>query len=214
VVTPSNDENNIENLRQFLNRCASLYLTADLDNQRLATATGLVEVAKFLEARGFPAATLLPIIRPALALAERHNNALDQMFCQRLREGRPNSTMDSHIKTAILSVFANEWLKLKAGDESRQSQKLRNAAAIMRGPYFGQVTGSQLATAREAVSREARDHIAVENSQRFGQLFSRCIETFGADRAFSLMVRYVNTHEISPTIGILKTPPVSPLPEG
>ncbi len=203
----------LEVLRDNLVTCAELYLTTDLPTQRLAVTSALLEVAKYLEAHDFPPETLLPIIRPALALAERQNNALDKMFSQRHRKGRPSATMDEHMRTAILAVFANAWLRLRQGDDSKQAVKLAEAARNMRGRWFGNISGATLKTAREIISGEAKDHMAVEFFEKFSTFFEKVVATIGLSRTIPLMVRYINEHPVSPSMGILKTIPFSPAEE-
>lgn len=193
-------------LRENLLECAEQYLSADLPSQRLAVTNALFSIAKYLEKSGFPPTTLLPVIRPALALAEREeNNALDQMFAQRKRGGRPSATFDAHLRTGILAALANAWLRIRVDDDRTQRAKLADAARNMRGPWFKGVSGATLKTAREIVAREAKDHVAVENFERFSRLINEVAESVGLNRSFPLMVRYINEHPVSRTMGILKT---------
>ena len=197
-----------EKLREYLAECAKLYLTADLDSQRLAVASALYATAKYLEELQFPPETLLPLMRPATALADRENNALDEMFSQRPREGRPSLRTTAHMRTAILAVFANAWLKSHENDDRRQSTKLADAARKMRASGLNGVTGATLKTAREIVSRESKEHLAVEFSNRFAAFYAKVAESLGERRAFALMARYVGQHEINLALEILKTPSV------
>lgn len=204
----------LEFLRIYLSDCAEIYLTGDLSSQRLAVVSALLGVAKYLEGQNFGPATLLPVIRPALALADRHqSSALDKMFTERPRDGRPSATTDGHLRTAILATFAEVWLRLCEGDGRKQASKLAEAARKMSGGWFGDISGSQLKTAREIVSREAPSHLVVESADRFSRLFDSVIETVGLERSFAFMVRYVNHHPVSGAMGILKTTPVSSVEE-
>lgn len=196
-------------LREILSGCADAYLTGDLPAQRLAVANSLKAVAQYLEANEFSPDTLLPILRPAMALAALESNALDQMFAQRLRKGRPSNTMDEHLRCGILAGFANAWLRLH-DDERAQSVKLAEAARKMRGGWFGQISRAKLETAREIVSRESKDHLSVETAQWFESFFEQALALLGPGQVFPLMVRYFSEHPAGQVMGILKTPPVSP----
>lgn len=198
-----------EELRYFLAECAKLYLTADLDRQGLAVASALYATAKYLHGLQFPPETLLPLMRPATALAERENNALDEMFSQRPRKGRPNLRTTAHMRTAILAVLANAWLKSHEDDDRKQSAKLAEAARKLRGAGLSGVTGATLKSAREIVSRESNDHLVVEFSNRFATFYEKAAGTVGEGRAFSLMARYVGEHEVNTALRIFETPPVS-----
>jgi hypothetical protein len=191
-------------LRENLLDCADLYLSADLPSQRLAVTNALFEVAKFLEKNGFPPQTLLPIIRPALALAERHeHNALDQMFAQKGSDGRPKSTFDKGLRTAIWAKLANVWLRIHQDDDRRQSVKLAEAARKMRGPMFDGVSGAALKTSREIVSHGAKDDAIVEFYDRFSSWMDEIASVIGLTRSFSFVVRHINEHPVSKTMGIL-----------
>lgn len=202
----------LDTLREILADCGHQYLSGELTSQRRAVTNALYGVAKYLEASGFPPATLLPIIRPALALFEREeHNALDRMFVERARSGRPSTTIDAYLRTAILAALANNWLQNHRDDDRPQRTKLAEAARQMRGHWFRGVTGATLKTAREAVAREARDHEVVEYFERVSRLIDVIAETTGASRSFSFMVRYVNEHPVGRTMGILKSLDVSAL---
>jgi len=198
----------LSGLRERLVDCASLYLTPELANQRLAVAVALFEVAKFLKASGVPEHLILPVIRPAQALAERENNSLDELFCVRSRGGAPRLTMNAHLRTAILAALANSWLRLRNRDGRTQSIKLSEAARHMRGPWFQNVTASKLKAAREVVSQESEKHPAVEFYRRFGDFFEKVEKAVGPERAFFLMIRYIDSHEVSYSMGISKKPPL------
>lgn len=200
----------LNELQERMADYAKLYLTSDLDNQRLAVATALYEVARYFDTQGFPPESLLPLIRPAHALAERENNALDKMFSQRPRAGRPKSTTGEHMRTAMLAILADAWLKSHKEDDRRQSVLLAEAARNMHGPWFKDVSGATLKTAREIVSREAKDHMVREFADRFSAFFEKVVATVGEKRAFPLMVRYINEHEVSREMGNFETPDVSP----
>lgn len=176
--------------------------------------SALGAVADFLEAQDFPPESLPPVLRPALALAERENNNLDQMFAQRARGGRPMATIDHHDRIGILAAFANAWLRMNEGDGRPQGSKLAEAARKMRGGWFGDVTRSNLKTAREVVSREAKNHPAVMIAATFDDLFVEADALAGRAGAFHLMLDYVNDSPVARMKGIWKTPPVSSADEG
>lgn len=206
----SNASSELSDLRDRLAECAELYLTDNLDNQRLAVACSLTEVAKYLEKIGFSAPMLLAICRPALALAEReNNNALDQLFSQRKRGGAPRLTTDAHIRTAMLAVLTNAWLDLNEGDGRNNPEKIREAARYMRGDWFSDVTPAKLKAARDTISQESGTHPAVEYSRRYARFYRQVEETVGKRRAFFFMIRYIKTHEVSRSMGISKTPPIT-----
>jgi hypothetical protein len=196
-------------LRSRLAISATLYESDDLDHQRRSVITALNALAEFLEAQDFPPESLPPILRPALALAERENNNLDQMFAQRARGGRPKATLDQHDRTGILAAFANAWLRLNEGDSRPQESKLAQAARKMRGGWFGVVTRSNLKTAREIISQEAKNHPAVVIAVEFDQLFDKAITIAGRAGAFQFMLDFVNNAPAARMKGIWKTPPVS-----
>ncbi|WP_156799892.1 hypothetical protein [Novosphingobium resinovorum] len=201
-------------LRENLVGCADKYLNGDLPAQRLAVANALVNVAQYLEAHDFPPDALLPILRPAVALVARENNALDQMFVQRSRNGRPGNTNEEFLRFGILAGFANAWLQMHKDDGRTQSVKLTAAARKMSGGWFGQVSRAKLETAREIVSREPKDHLAVETARWFDSFFNHALAVLGPNQAFPLMVRHFSDHPAGRVMDILKTPPVSPTGEG
>ena len=133
------------------------------------------------------------------------------MFTQRKRSGRPSATFDAHLRTAILAALANTWLEIHVNDDRTQRAKLADAARKMRGPWFKGVSGATLKTAREIIAREAKDHVVIEYFERFSRLIDGVAETVGLNRAFPFMVRYINEHPVSRTMGILKTIHVSTL---
>lgn len=209
---PDDAAADLDGLRKNLLECAQQYLSDDLSSQRRAVENALFGVAKYLEKSGFPPVALLPIIRPALALFEREeHNAIDLMFAQRARSGRPNPTIDAHLRTALLAALANVWLRIHQDDDRPQRIKLAEAARNMRGPWFKVVTGATLKTSREIVAREAKHHEVVEYFERFSCLIEGIAETIGLSRSFSFTVRYINEHPVGRTMGILKTSHVSTL---
>ena len=210
----SNSDDPLEKLHSLLAECAKQYMNEDLPTQRLAVLNALYGVAKFLEASGFSPDTLLPILRPAVALVAREGNARDQMFAQRSRKGRPNKTNDEHLRDGIFAGFANAWLKLHQQDDLDQSAKLAEAARRMRGKWFKTVTRANLETARAIVSEEPEAHLAVETAKWFEVFFDRTQAIVGSEKVFSLMVRYFNEHPVGDVMGICKTPPVSPTDQG
>lgn len=201
-------------LEEYLAECAEMYLGQDLPSQRVAVANALAGVAKFLEANQFRPDLILLILRPVMAIVERENNSLDLMFSERARGGRPKNTGAEHIRNGILAGFANRWLQLHEHDGRTQDVKLSEAARQMRGPWFGELDRGKLQTAREIVSQEAKDHLAVESAAWFGRFYEKLVSFVGDARAFPLMVRYFNEHPAGQTMGISKTPTVSPSEEG
>lgn len=186
---------------------AVLYESRDLDQKRSAVSGALIAVTDFLEAQAFPPSTLLPIMHPALALAEREHRNLDPLFCTRPCGGRPRSTVTFLERQGVLAAFANAWLEQHKADGRPQRLKLSEAARKMRGGWFGEVTRANLKTARDMVSEEAKDHPAVVMAKTFEQLFDQAIETFGAASAFQMMIDYVNQAPAGRMMGISKTPP-------
>lgn len=176
--------------------------------------SALCAVADFLAAQDFPPELLPPILRPALALSERANNNLDQMFAQRERGGRPKVTMDHHDRTGILAAFAIAWLLLRKDDGRPQSVKLSEAARKMSGGWFGDVSGSNLKTAREVVSQEAKNHPAAMVANTFDDLFTSAAALVGRARSFQFMLDFVNDAPAARMKGIWKTPTVSSADEG
>jgi hypothetical protein len=203
------DQDHLEKLRSQLAISATLYASDVLDQQRKAVIGAIFAVQDYLEAQGFPPETLRPLLRPAFALMERENNNLDQMFAQRARGGRPAATMEQHERTGILAAFANAWLRVHQADGIPQTSKLAEAARRLRGGWFGEVTRSNLKTARDIVSQEASNHPAVVIARLFDQLFEEAFALDGPVNAFELMRDYVNVAPASRIKGICKTPTVS-----
>ena len=199
----------LERLRARLAISATLYEGDLLEHQRQAVTNALCAVADFLEAQSFPPEMLPPILRPALALAERQNNNLDQMFAERARGGRPKVTADHHDRFGILASFANAWLRIHEGDGRAQRIKLAEAARKMRGSWFGCVTPANLKAARETVSQEMKTHPAVMVAETFDNLFEQATAIVGRQNAFQFMIDYVNDSPAARMKGIWKTPPVS-----
>lgn len=195
---------------------AKLYTSEDLQDQRDAIAGSLFAVIDYLTGRGFAPATLEPLTRPITALVERENNAIDGLFAERARQGRPKASMAQHDKTGILAALANEFLRTRADDPRPQSAKLDEAARKMKGPWFDRVTRAKLETAREIVSQESAGHLAVRKAEAFSALIQATAEKFGDAHAFDVMVRMIN--DIGPILGagkgISKTPTVSPTDNG
>jgi hypothetical protein len=213
--TSSADQNALRSLKSRLSTCANLYESPEPETKRRAVGSALVAVSDFLEAHGFPPASILPIMHPAAALAERENGTLDPLFCEkpsatRPRGGRPKSTMDDQMRTGILAAFANAWLEQTRTDSRPQRLKLAEAARKMRGGWFGEITRANLTTARDMVSQEAKNHPAVVVAKAFEGLFDEARTEFGAAGAFQAMIDYVNWAPAGRMMGFLKTPHVSP----
>lgn len=203
----------LENLHAQLVDDAQLYESGDLQHKRDAVAHALLAVADFLRAQGFTAATLAPLLRPVVALAEREHNSLDLMFAERARRGRPNSTLADHERTGILAALAEAWLGTHQSEGGTPSEKLAALSRKMQGRWFGAVTRAQLETAREFVSQEAKDHPAVKQAKEFSSAFERAAEMFGAENALPVIVQFLNDVPMpfgAGEGGISKTPPVSP----
>jgi hypothetical protein len=196
----------LERLRSRLAISATLYQTETLELQRKAVLEALFAVHDFLEAQDFPPETLQPVLRPALALMERENNNLDQMFAQRARGGRPKATMDHQERTGILAAFANAWLRMHRSDGRPQASKLRDAARTLRGGWFGEVTAANLKMARDTVSQEASGHPAVVLAGVFDDLFAQAFAITSQEEAFKLVRDYVNESPAARVKGIWKTP--------
>lgn len=203
----------LETLHARLAANGQLYESEDLQDQRDAVADSLLKVVNFLQAQGFSAATVAPLMRPVAALTEREHNSLDMMFAQRARGGRPKATLADHERTGILAALAEGWLRTHMEDDRPQPDKLAEAARKMKGKWFGNVTRAQLETARELVSQESSDHPAVSHARLFYGFYVKAAEGFGAENAFGIMVRFLN--EASDAAfglglrGISKTPGVS-----
>jgi len=203
----------LEVLREKLGDYATLYGSDDPHHQRMAVMSSLCSVTDFLNAHGFGPEMLLPIMRPSLALAERENNSIDQMFAERVRGGRPKATLDEHERTGILAAFADAWLRIHAHDHRPQKLKLADAARHMRGDWFGSLDRVKLKTARDIVNQEAKTHPAVMIARVFDDMFQEAIATVGLANAFQLMVQYVNQAQAGQASGIWKTHSVSPSAE-
>lgn len=206
--------NEISILRDQLTLCAALYQSENIDRQRQAVFSAIFAVTDYLTAQAFPPETLFPLMRPAIALAERENNAIDVLFAQRARGGRPKTTIDEHERVGILAAFANAWLIIHEHDEQDQWTKLSKAAREMRGGWFGDVSRAKLKAAREVVSQEGIGHPSVAVAKEFNRYFDDAIKLVGRGKAFKFMICFVNSSPASRSMGILKTPPVSSVDEG
>lgn len=196
----------LERLRSRLAISATLYQADALEFQRKAVLEALFAVSDFLEAQDFPPETLQPVLRPALALMERENNNVDQMFAQRARAGRPKATMNRQERTGILAAFANAWLRMHRSDGRPQAEKLRDAARTLRGGWFGEVSAANLKMARDTVSQEASKHPAVVIAGVFDELFEQASAITSKEEAFKLVRDYVNEAPAARVKGIWKTP--------
>lgn len=193
---------------------AKLYESEELQDQRDAVAASLLAIHDYLKGRGFALAAIAPILRPVAALVERENNAIDLLFAERPRGGRPKATMEEHSRTGVLAALADLWLRTHPDKERKQIAKLGDAARAMKGPWFGKVTAANLKTARDLVMQEGRDHPAVSETISFGQTVAMVEAKFGLEVAFSVLVQMLN--DVGPmhrALGIVKTLPVSPTEE-
>lgn len=200
--------NEISILRDQLTACAMLYQSDNIDRQRQAVLSALFAVTDFLTAQAFPPETLFPLMRPAIALAERENNAIDSLFAQRARAGRPKATIDELERVGILAAFANAWLIINEHDGRDQRAKLSDAAREMCGGWFGDVSRAKLKAAREIVSQEGIGHPSVIVAGEFNRYFDEAIKLVGRGKAFKHMISFVNNSPASRSMGILKTPTV------
>lgn len=184
--------NGILALREKLMLCAALSESESLERQRQAIFSALFAVTDYLDSQNFPPSTLLPIMRPAIALAELQDNIVDPLFAQRSRDGRPKTSIDDHERTGILAAFANAWLRLHRSDPLGQREKLSAAARAMRGDRFGKVDRAKLKSARDMVSQGSKGSEAAMVAMEFERLFDDAIELVGPGRAFQFMVDFVN----------------------
>lgn len=196
----------LQNLNSRLSAYAVLYESSGLDLKRRAISSALVAVSDFLESHAFPPNTLLAIMHPALALAEREDSILDPVFCERSSGGRPKASASDDERKGILAAFANAWLEHHKSENLPQRLKLAAAAQKMRGGWFGDVTRANLTTARDMINQEAKDHPAVVMAKAFGELFDDAKATFGAANAFQAMLDYMNSTQAGGPMGISKTP--------
>lgn len=199
----------LQNLRVFLQNTSEVYVHGDLEQQRRAVLISLAGVVRYFQEKGFPPQTLSPILRPAIALIDRENSALDQMFSVRSRKGRSKKTFEENIRTGILAGFADGWLQLHQNDDRAQPAKLAEAARHLQGPWFGDVSRAKLETARETVSGEAKDHLAVLAYGWFADAFQNALAEWGPSQAFSRLVGELNENSAGRVMGILKTVPLS-----
>lgn len=206
--------NEISILRDQLTICAMHFHSDNIDRQRQAVMSALFAVTDFLAAQAFPPEILFPLMRPAIALAERENNAIDALFAQRPRGGRPKATIDELERVGILAAFANAWLLIHEHDGRDQRAKLSVAAREMSGGWFGDVSRAKLKAAREMVSQEGPSHPSVIVAGEFSRYFDEAIEMVGRSKAFKYMILFVNNSPASRSTGILKTPPVSSADQG
>ena len=197
---------------------AQLYASDDLQDQRDAVGHAVLAVVDFLRAQGFGNQTVAPLMRNVSALVERENGSLDLMFAERKRRkgGRPKATITEHERTGILAALVEGWLIIHNEDQRILRLKLAEIARKMKGRWFGDISVSQLKTARDLVKQEARNHPAVQTAQLFYSFFVKTAESFGAEYAFRIMVRWLNDTKVPFGLGeggISKTPYVSPTAE-
>lgn len=193
---------------------AKLYESGDLDDQRDAVAGSLLAVHDYLVGRGFALAAIVPLMRPVAALVERENRSIDLLFAERKKGGRPKATLADHERTGILAALASFWLEWHKHDERKQIAKLRDAARTMKGPWFGEVTGANLKTARDLVMQEGGEHPAVTEAARFqAETILTVRAMYGNANAWSVLIQMLN--DLSPMhvaiTKIEKTTPVSPI---
>lgn len=205
----------LDKLHSILVNDAQLYETDKLQNQRDAVAHALLSVVHYLGAQGFSEGTLVHLMRPVVALAERENGSLDMLFSEPVKKkgGRPKATLTQHERTGILSALAEAWLMIYKDDERTQPEKLAACARKLKGRWFGKLTKVQLKTALDLVRQEASDHPAVATSRITLDGYRGAAEKFGPTVAFDILVRWLNETKLSYGAGeggISKTPPVSP----
>jgi hypothetical protein len=200
----------LQTVHQKLSQAAEFYIAGDLEQKRQAVCASLLAVIEYFEQKNFDPHLLLPILRPAQALAGLQTNALDQLFAERPKKQKPKHTMENYWRIAIVAAFANVWLEAHSDQTQKQADKLSRAARKMQGRFFQDVDAAQLKTARDLVSQSPKESIVVEFYAGFRAFFDKLTEMHGPIDAFALMARYINNHELSLSEGIFKTPPVSP----
>ncbi len=204
-----NDAGEFSTLRDQLTLCAALYGSDNSERQRQAIFSALFAVTDFLQTKDFPPETLLPLMRPAIALAQLQDNIIDSLFAQRARGGRPKIGIEDLERAGILAAFANAWLHIHKDDPLDQRSKLSAAARAMRGGWFRDVNRQKLKSARDMVNQEGKDHPSVIIAKEFERLFDEAFQTVGSGKAFQTMVHFVNRSPPRSLPEILKTPPVS-----
>lgn len=170
-----------------------------LQDQRDAVASSLIAVQKYLAEQGFNFRLLETIMRPVEALVEREKNALDQMFTERVRVGRPGASLRDHQRAGILAAFAESWLAVHQKEDGTQKRKLAGALRILKGPWFGSLNIAELKAARDLVMQETKDHAAVQTFVLYYGFLVQTAERFGDDNAIPIMVRCLN--DASPGFG-------------
>jgi hypothetical protein len=187
----------LDQLRKDLETTGRSYEVGDLAVKREAVVDALLAVVKYLEAQGFSPASLKPLARPARALTKIESKSGDELFAKPRQSGRPSTTLNSHERTGILAALANFWLLTHQGEDNLIPTQLREVTRQMKGRWFGNITDSQLKTARETVSQESNDHIAVQ----YAQFTTDWLGTFQPEKAFASVVAYLNEQGLPLGVG-------------
>ena len=182
----------LHTLHNQLSAAAAHYRRSDLQGQRDAVADAAFAVERFLRSQGFNAATLEPLMRPALALVEREKNRLDLMFCERKRGGAPSRSIDDYCKIGATAALAEAWLTCHSDKVEKTDAKLKRFCRFVAGPWLGDLSLAKVKAAREMVSQEAKDHPAVRWAAFFREHIETAQQLGGAEAAIKIVARSLN----------------------
>lgn len=186
----------LESLHEALVDDALLY-SGSLQNQRDAVVHSMQAVLAYLAEQGFAGPTLEPLNRPVLALVERESNRLDPLF-ERRRGGAPKRSMATEHRSGAMAALAEAWLNLRAGSDQKFTGKFRALARELTGAFFGAVTYSNIRSARELVSQEGQDHLAVRWAGFYREQLDQASAKLGVGNAFIVVLRNLNRTEGPP----------------
>jgi hypothetical protein len=147
---------------------------------------------------------MTPAFRPLEALAERENNRIDPLFAERKRGGRPQNSDDQYHRSGVLAALVNFWIEAHP-DIDGLSVQLSTAARQFRGRWFGNVSAAHLKSARELVSQEAKDHLAVAAFDHFDLHIRALADEFGPEQALAVTIRILNEAPASTAMGNWRT---------
>lgn len=177
-----------------LAQMAKAYRSGEIQNQRDAVVGQLFAIQRFLRSQGINESTVEPMMRPVTALAERENNKLDPLFCERKRGGKPSRTTGDFERIGALAALADAYLELHRDEEGNFEQKLRRFARQVSCNWFGKVTYSKVKAAREMVSQEAKDHPAVTWAALYESNLEKAEALGGARTAYDAVLRFLQKH--------------------
>lgn len=184
-------------LHSSLAESAAFYRKADLQGQRDAVFSTIEAIREFLAEQGFAPATLEPLMRPALALAERELNILDPLFAARARGGRPSRSLEHDSCVGAIAVIAEHWLAENPSGEGKQKDRHGTIARKLSGPAFGTVSAARVKSARELVNQESKESSVVRWAAFHRSGLKAMSELFGSAGAVTAYIDHLNSRASS-----------------